>query len=254
MKIVAAKISLFHWLLIGLVSGAVGLDAASAFGKDQVQWKANWIWNEVGGPDNAWVAMRKTFEVDDVPANVVASVSADSKYWMWINGELAVFEGSVCRGPSPAKKWNRVRAIWEEPPETKPSNTWYEEVDITEYLKPGQNTIAVLAWYWGRETHKGTRIDSGQGGFIFQSDLGVSTGDSTLVSDASWKAKLHPAYALDSGDVGKNLVQYHVDYDARNDIGDWHSPQYNDDGWDNAIEFGVPPTAPWYQLEKDYVP
>lgn len=217
---------------------------------DPISWNAHWIWNQAGGPDNAWVAMRKTVDIDDVPAQVLANISADSKYWLWINGELAVFEGSVCRGPSPYKKWNRVRSIWEQPPEAKPSNTWYEEIDITEFLKPGENTFAVLAWYWGRETHKGTHIDSGQGGFIFQADLG----NRWLVSDNSWKAKLHPAYKLDSGDVGKNLVQYHVDFDARNDLGDWTSAEFSDDDWDAAIEFGVPPIAPWYELEKSYVP
>lgn len=239
--------------LVGLISmfcWSTALVAGQANTDDSVQWKANWIWDETGGPDNAWVAMRKVVQVDQVPDKVIANVSVDSKYWMWINGELVVFEGGVCRGPSPAKQWDRVRDMWEQPPETKPSNTWYEEVDITDYLKPGKNAIAVLAWYWGRETHKGTHVDSGQGGFLFQADLG----DNLLVSDDSWKAKRHPAYSLDSGDVGKNIVQYHVDFDARKDLSDWISPQYQDENWDHAIEFGVPPIAPWYRLEKNYVP
>lgn len=215
-----------------------------------VDWKAQWIWQAEKGPANSWVAFRKDVEITQVPAKVLAKISADSKYWMWINGEMVVFEGSVARGPSPAKPWNRVKEMWTLPPETKPSNSWYEEVDITSHLIPGQNTIAVLAWYWGKETHKGTHIDSGKGGFIFQADIG----DKTLISDKTWKVKADPAYALENCDAGKNLVQFSVRYDARHEMGDWISPVFSDADWNAATEKGIPPAAPWYKLEKNYVP
>ena len=215
-----------------------------------VDWKAQWIWQAEDGRANSWVAFRKTVDITTVPKKVIANISADSKYWLWINGELVVFEGSVARGPSPSKPWNRGKEVWTKPPEAKPSNTWYEEVDITRFLKSGENTIAALVWYWGNETHKGTHIDSGKGGFIFQ----ATVGDSTLISDRSWKVKANPAYALDSGDTGKNIVQFHVKYDARKAMGDWMSADYSDVDWKAATEKGIPPTAPWYNLEKNYVP
>ncbi|MFG0289376.1 MAG: alpha-L-rhamnosidase N-terminal domain-containing protein [Rhodopirellula sp. JB044] len=218
--------------------------------KGTIDWNAQWIWQQQDGPANAWVAFRKTVNIDDVPEKVVASVSADSKYWMWINGELAVFEGSVARGPSPAKAWKRVKEIWLAPPEDKPSNSWYEDVDITEHLKSGENTIAVLVWYWGAETHKGTHIDSGKGGFILQADLGKET----LVTDQSWKVKANPAYALDSGDTGTSIIQYNVQYDARKAMEDWQSADFDDADWAAATQKGMPPTAPWYELVKNYVP
>ena len=143
-------------------TGVLGEESAAA------TWKAQWIWQEEDGPANAWVAFRKQFDLQTVPEKVTANISADSKYWMWINGVLVVFEGSVARGPSPAKPWKRKKEIWNDPPTTKPSNCWYEEVDLSGHFKQGENTIAVLAWYWGRETHMGTHIDSGKGGFIFQ--------------------------------------------------------------------------------------
>ncbi len=213
-------------------------------------WEAQWIWQEQDGPANAWVAFRKDLIISKVPEKVVANISADSKYWMWINGELAVFEGSVARGPSPARPWKRIKEMWDLPSEAKPSNTWYEEVDITPHLKPGENTIAVLVWYWGKETHKGTHIDSGQGGFIFQADLNGKK----LVSDRSWKVKANPAYALDSGDTGKMIVQHNVKYDARHEMGEWTDPDYSDADWKHATEKGIPPAAPWFNLEKNYVP
>ena len=228
----------------------LGALSTIAAGEDRGDWKAQWIWQEEDGPANAWVAFRRTIQLEEIPEKVTVNISADSKYWLWINGEMLVFEGSVARGPSPHKPWKRVKEIWNRPPEYKPSNTWYEEVDLSGHLKKGENTIAVLAWYWGRETHKGTHIDSGKGGFIFQADLGGEL----LVSDRHWKVKADPAYALDSGDVGKNIVQENVKYDARKELGDWTAPGFEDSSWESATEKGVPPTAPWYELEKNYVP
>ena len=215
-----------------------------------VEWQAQWIWQQQDGPANAWAAFRRTVDIDQVPEKVIANVSADSKYWLWINGALVVFDGSVARGPSQAKPWTRVKEIWTTPPESKPSNTWYEEVDITEHLEAGENTFAVLVWYWGVETHKGTHIDSGKGGFILQADLG----DQQLVTDQSWKVRADPAYAIDSGDTGSSIIQYNVKYDARKAMDNWQSPGFTDADWASATEKGTPPAAPWYDLEKNYVP
>lgn len=215
-----------------------------------IDWEAQWIWQQQDGPANAWVAFRKTVNIDQVPEKVIANISADSKYWMWINGELVVFEGSVARGPDQAKPWKRVKEVWELPPERKPSNSWYEEVDITDHLMDGENTIAVLAWYWGNETHKGTHIDSGKGGFILQADIG----NQQLITDQTWKVKADPPYALDSGDTGTSIVQYNVKYDARRAMENWQSPRYSDADWKPATEKGTPPAAPWYDLKKNYVP
>jgi hypothetical protein len=153
----------------------------------------------------------------------LAKIAVDSKYWLWINGELVVSEGGAARGPSQAKAWERVPEIWKQPAASKPTDTWYDEVDIHPYLKKGENTISLLVWYWGRETHKGAHIDSGKGGLLFQADLGGTR----VVSDSSWKAKQHPAYALDSGDNGEMVVAFNVKYDARDDMGDWSSSAWS---------------------------
>ncbi|EMI57270.1 alpha-L-rhamnosidase-related protein, partial [Rhodopirellula sallentina] len=236
-------------LFLGLF--LVSICATSTCADDQtIEWNAQWIWQPEDGPANSWVAFRKQIVVGEVPSKAVASIAADSKYWMWINGELVVFEGSVARGPSPAKPWDRVKEMWELPPNRKPSNTWYEEVDLAPYLRPGKNTISVLVWYWGNETHKGTHVDSGKGGFILQADIG----DQRITTDRSWKTKRNPAYALDSGDTGTSIVQYNVKYDARDAMGDWQSPGFDDTDWSNATEKGIPPVAPWNHLERNYVP
>ncbi|PQJ76568.1 alpha-L-rhamnosidase-related protein [Polaribacter glomeratus] len=219
----------------------------NSFFIDAQNWKnAQWIWNQEDGALNSWIAFRKTVVIKTIPEKALANIAVDSRFWLWINGEMVVFEGGSSRGSSQAGEWNRKEKI-------TPTNTWYEEVDIKKYLKKGKNTIAVLAWYWGRETHKGTYIDSNKGGFLFECDLG----DTTITSDVSWKVKKHPAYDSNTIENGNSVVQYPVKYDARKDLNDWskyawYSENYNDNNWSFAAEKGKVPTAPWYHLEKNY--
>ncbi len=209
---------------------------------------AQWIWQEQDTTPNTWVCFRRMVSLEVIPAIVEANISVDSKFWLWINGEMVVFEGGLSRGPSQAGEWNRKKG-------KTPANSWYETVNIQPYLKKGKNTIAILVWYWGRETHKGTHIDSGKGGLLFSAQIG----NKRLVSDVSWKAKQHPAYDNTIAPASKNLVQYSVKYDAQNDLNDWtdnawYSSYYSDNDWPRAVEKGKPGVAPWYELVKNFVP
>lgn len=219
------------------------------------EWSAQWIWLDDDGPENSWVAFRREVSISRVPKKVTALIASDTKYWLWINGQLVVFEGGLIGRPSQYEPWDRQPDMQNLDPEHKPSNTWYEEVDIKSYLKPGKNTIAVLVWHWARETHKGVHIASGKGGLLFQADIGRQR----LISDSLWKVQLHPAYSPDYVDVGRNLVTYPVIYDARLAMDDWtemawQTKDFVDSGWKNAVEKGIPPVAPWHKLELNRVP
>ena len=87
--------------------------------------QAHWITAfENQRASNTWICFRKDMLIDSLPQeDIHLKIAADSKYWMWINGRLAVFEGSVKRGPNP-------------------SDTYYDEVDISSFLKEGNNSIA----------------------------------------------------------------------------------------------------------------
>lgn len=210
--------------------------------------EAQWIWQQEDGPSNTWMSFRKNITLNEVPNRVEAHIAVDSKFWLWINDELVLFEGGLSRGPSQAGAWDRKKKI-------TPANSWYETIDIQPFLKKGNNTIAILAWYWGRETHKGTHIDSGKGGLLFSSIIG----NQHLVSDGSWKATKHPGYDNTIAPASKMLVQYSVKYDAQNTLNQWGStPWYtigfDDSKWSLAVEKGKAGTAPWYALEPNFVP
>src|SRR5688500_18526716 len=78
----------------------------------QDNWKANWITAfENQNETNTWIVFKKEINISQKPALLPAMIAADSKYWLWINGEMVVFEGALKRGPTP-------------------NDTYYDEVDI----------------------------------------------------------------------------------------------------------------------------
>lgn len=210
---------------------------------------SKWIWSTQEHSVNQWAVFRKQIQLEELSFNTAtASISVDSKYWLWINGKMVVFEGGVARGPSQAGKWQRKEKI-------TPSNSWYETVDIKPYLKKGENTIAILAWYWGRETHKGTHIDSGKAGLLFSAEIG----DKIIASDKSWKAKPHTGYAIEDCVASKAIVQFNVKYNANNDLQDWtsnawYTSKYNATNWSAAQVLATAGAAPWYDLVENFVP
>ena len=99
--------------------------------EEKTDWTAKWIWDkETLTEKNVWTCLSKKVKVDEIPSELIANISADSKYWLYINGENVVFEGSVKRGDGFG---------------------YYDSVDVAPYLKVGENSICALVWFWGSE-------------------------------------------------------------------------------------------------------
>ena len=148
---------------------------------------------------NTWIAFRKDISLVRVPATAVAQIAADTKYWLWINGEIAVFEGGLKRGPTP-------------------HDTYYDEIDLAPYLKKGTNKVAILLWYFGKDgySHK----DSGKSGLIFSMEVGRKT----IYSDSTWVSRIHPAYetALDPAPNWR-LPESNIRFIAGKDLANWQT-------------------------------
>lgn len=200
----------------------------------QQNWdKAQWIWQAEDGPTDSWVAFRKNFSLSTEPINAIASISVDSKYWMFVNNVLVIREGNLKRGP------NRT-------------DSWYEDVDLSKYLKKGENNISILVWYWGKrpDDYYKSYNPSGKGGLVFSANLG----DKTIASDASWKVKQHSAYSHSPIQPNNMKPEASVLFDAREDIPNWTTVNFDAKNWDNATTKGTPPTAPWGKLHKREIP
>lgn len=180
---------------------------------------------------NTWIAFRKDVTLKKVPSVAMTRIAADSKYWLWINGELAVFEGSLKRGPNP-------------------NDTYYDEIDLAPYLKKGANKIALLLWYFGKEgfSHK----DSGKAGVIFDMDAGKKQ----IISDVSWLSRIHPAYetALEPSPNWR-LPESNIRFVAGKDITGWQTAACGQaSGFTPSREIGVWGDAPWNALVKRPIP
>ena len=177
---------------------------------------AKWIWASTTSA-NSYVAFRKTFSLEKVPEEAVANIAAESKYYLWMNEELAVFDGASKRGATPY-------------------DGFYEQVDLTDYLKQGENTLVILVSYNGRGGN--SSVDPGKAGLLFE----MQAGDQTIVSDSSFKANRLRAYR-NQGLLGADwpnysqssmLAEWNVYYDARESVGDYTASDFDDSSWENA--------------------
>lgn len=192
-----------------------------------------WITADEQGANepNRWIAFKKDITLNKAPSIAITQIAADTKYWLWINGEMAIFEGGLKRGPNP-------------------NDTYYDEMDLAPYLKKGTNKIALLLWYFGKEgfSHK----DSGKAGFIFSMDAG----NKRIVSDGSWLCRIHPAYetALEPAPNWR-LPESNIRFVAEKDITGWQTAESDKaSGFASSKEVGIWGDAPWNALVKRPIP
>lgn len=170
---------------------------------DKADFKsAQWIWTSDNKTPDQKVVFRRSFRIDSVPERATAYIAAETKYWLWINGEMAVFEGGVFR-------------------ESKPGCGWADEIDIAPYLRKGDNTLAVLVWYYGN----GGRNNSfcPEGGFIFSCEA------IDLYSGSDFLCLRHPAYIKSDAPYPSYLYGGdNAAFDANLDIGDFTEEEFDE--------------------------
>ena len=164
--------------------------------------------------DGEWQCFRKEFCLVS-GKGVSLKVAADTKYWLYVNGELVVREGGLKRGPNP-------------------TDSYCDVFDEVPNLKCGRNSVAVLVQYYGRNSfsHK----PSAQPGVWFEMDCALGK----VVSDNSWKATRYDAFWAPEDENPKGPRQYrlagaNVGYDARKAV-DFASADFDDSAWNDAIE------------------
>ena len=183
--------------------------------------EAKWIWSAEHGK-NTWLAFRKKSIC--AGGTHIVKIAAETRYWLYINGELVIKDGGLNRGPNPR-------------------DGYYDEAAVT--FSEGVNSIAILVWYWGNGGRN--NVDCGQGGLLFDG--------AGVVSGEGWKVKRHPAFLPDRPPLSSYLHGGHnIVYDASADISLWPMPDYDDSGWENAVIKGSPPCAPYNNLYKRPIP
>lgn len=206
-----------------------------AQGPTDYDFTGKWIWSNDAREAGQWMCLRKTFDLVKVPEKVEAKIAVDSKYWMWINGEMVIFEGQVKTGP------NR-------------EDMYVDTVDLTKYLHNGKNTIAVQAVYFGKNGY-GFK-DSGQPGFLFDADFGegVLKEGTKIVSDTTWKVKKDPAYEAHDIPSNYRLAEPNIRYNVNKEMTGWQTPDFDDAEWSSAVVKAQEGDAPYNDLWERPIP
>jgi hypothetical protein len=196
------------------------------FGQD---WNAEWISvPELENDSNTWLAFRKSFDLDQIPSKAITKIGADSKYWLWINGELVIFEGGLKRGPNP-------------------QDTYYDELDIAPWLQEGENIVSIKLLYFGKEGF--AHNSSGKAGLIFFSQAPGFC----LKSDRTWdSAKLQAYKTTEEPSPNYRLAESNILFDAREDLEDWQSNLSVK--MKNSTELGPAGSPPWNNLVLRPIP
>lgn len=206
-------------------------------GPDTTPWTAKWIWASDNTSMHNWICLRKSFSVDSVPETAVARIAVDSRYWLYVNGTEVIRDGQVKRGPTQ-------------------NDTYFEYVDLAPYLKAGQNTVAVLALYYGKDSQYYSYSSSGKGAFVMEAQIG----DYLLKTDSTWKVKRHSAFLNRQNTKGEGpsyrIPEEHLYYDARldNELNGWTGTSFDDSSWSNAIVYGSVGDSPWGNLWERSIP
>ncbi len=177
------------------------------------------------GASNTWMQFAKEFNLDQLPpGQTLASIAVDSKYWLWINGKMVVYEGGLKRGPTPV-------------------DTYMDQVDITPFLIAGKNRITVLVWYFGKDGF--SHNSSGKGALYFES----MAGEQAIVSDHTWMAKVVTAYENTSNpNPNYRLPESNVRFNANLEDFDRLNEGHSLEEMHSALKLGKPPVAPWNKL------
>lgn len=180
---------------------------------EQMEWSAKWIWpstTDLAAHPNQFVQMRKPFMLDTVPASARVYIFADSRYQLFINGNL------VGRGPA------RAPIFW----------GYYDVFDVAKYLKPGKNVIAVeVVWLdeqlgWFGEP-PGV---PGHGGLLCQLDMQAGSRTTVLATDTSWKAHEDASMRWGQPRINGALPEVEVTDGSLADPG-WNTPDFDDSQW-----------------------
>ncbi len=207
-------------LLISFILSGLLLTSPLAHGQ---AWRGQWITTAAArNAPNEWLAYTHDVQVARVPAQARLRIAADSKYWLWVNDQLVVFEGGLKRGPTP-------------------QDTYYDEVDVAPFLRPGNNKLYVQLWYFGKDgfSHK----SSGRAGLLVDGQIG----DQPVASGAAWRVAPLPAFGTaPAPQPNSRISEASLVYDARLAA----QPL----AWQPAREVGPAGTAPWNQLVRRPIP
>lgn len=185
---------------------------------------AKWIWPTSKFAKNQRAAFCFEADVASVPDSAALLIGCETKYWLFINDRLVVFDGGLFR-------------------ESLPGCGYFDSVDIAEHLRPGRNKIAVHVWYYGNGGRNNSALPC-PGLILACDELGIYSDRNTVgyIDDAYYTTDFERSF-LYGGD--------HTAYDAS--VRPFSlCPTF--ECTEKCVEIGKYGDAPWGQLIQRNIP
>ena len=210
-------------ICLGIVCVAVATAPREATAAPE-SGQARWIWTDAEdpAPKNRFTYFRKTFTLDDLPANATVRFAADSNAMLWINGHIV----------------RRKVARYHEPHIT------CEVINAAPFLRRGQNVCCVLHHNWG-DIITFQRTANRHAGLYVNSPF--------VKSDYSWRCTRAPEFQPHEkqilGVIQHARIRYPLIVDMQKAFASHPSQlDFDDSAWSQAMEVQ---SGPWPVVPDD---
>lgn len=206
-------------------------------------WQGSFIWKptpkeELYSSENEMVFFRKSFHCTNPGGKCLLSVSADSRYRLYVNGK------PLLSGPCKGSEF-----VW-----------YYETIEIQNYLIRGKNTIAVAVLH---HPPRGENIS------VWRSPLGMlicdvewiaadGTISDTISTDTSWVCCKDTSVSFLPGSYNTMFLGGSEQVAGEMRLDYWQYPDFDDSKWEHSVPYSLVDTStgvlePW-QLTPRPIP
>lgn len=195
----------------GAVQGQPILEGQWGFGlkgAPATHWRASWIWTPEDA-DAEMVLARKVFALPSVPQRAMLSITASSRYQLYINGAYM--------GGGPARSAAHHQS--------------YDVLNITSALRPGKNVLAI------RTHHQRDAVSyygASRGGLLAQIDFSPDIKINTIQTDRNWRVSKDESWL----NVSPRMAMFHLEVNDRVDLRrktkEWATVDFDDRVWPKA--------------------
>ncbi len=172
------------------------------------RWQAQWIW--LPEPSDADMLLaRKTFTLPQAPDKAVLSITAGSRYQLFVNGRY--------HGNGPARSAAHHQS--------------YDVLDIRDGLRKGKNVLAVRVHFQREDV---SYYGPSRAGLLAQLDCTLGSEALTLHTDASWRVSPDESWLNTSPPMARFHLEVCDRVDLRRAIRGWADVEFDDTTWPRA--------------------
>ncbi len=171
-------------------------------------WQAQWIWMPES-EDADMLLARKAFTLPVNPERAELSITASSRYQLFVNGVY------ICRGPA----------------RCAPHHQSFDVLDVTDALRKGKNALAIRVHHQREDV---SYYGLSRAGLLAQLDCTSGTQITTLQTDTSWRVSPDRSWL----NASPSMARFHLEVcdrmDLRRKIGGWTDIEFDDKAWPRA--------------------